>query len=378
MISQLAIQKILGINEKVFVDPKDMVTQMVVSFYPQKNNVSENIKNAQILLKDKLLSLGVKEIPYSDIFIRISNYKRYKRRFKFYINNLSFAYNKILLRKTNDIFFIDKKTIKNLTAKFKYRSGVCVIVPGVLDTYDLPMQYIKSFKDNSIISILDFPKMTDENSSFEHHFDTSMQMFAHNMSNIVLAVDDLRWMIYNFNSSHPIFNFKDTDKLDYFILNGLIPKVVAPITPHRIEEFSILKEKYNSENEKYRSALDDLKKGSFLYGKTNLFPKGKKIDDLNFRNNLHKQIGKIHLDSRNGMSFGFTAKQIPTEVIKARFIDLDNRKNNYKDDVDFKIDEKGGIYVICEIKNKIIEIKIPEVWILSLRSCSDKTNFDTE
>lgn len=374
MISQSAIQTILGIKEKTFIHSADMAKEMTVAFYPQTKVVSNNILQAQTLLREKLMSFGVKEIPYSDVFVKMDTKKRFKRRIKLYLNNALSVLKKMSGQK--EVFFIDNKTIKNLTAKFKYKSGVCIIVPGELETHDLPMQYIKSFKDNSIISILDFPEDVDENSSFEHHFDVSMGMFAHNMANIVLAVDSSRWMIYNFNASHPIFNFKDSDRLNYYILNGLIPKVVAPISPHRISEFKILETKYDPDDILHKTALLDLQEGSQLYGQTNLFPKGKKIHDLKFRNNFHRQIGKIHLDSRSGMSFGFTAKQMPVEVSPSKELSIDEKNELYQNGIDFRTETDGSIFIVSEIKNKFIETKIPEVWVLTLRSGSDKTNFN--
>ena len=377
MLSQQAIQTILGIKEKTYIHSEDMAKQMIVSFYPQTGPISENIQNAQKILREKLLFFGVTEIPYSEVFVKMPFFKRLKRGIKLHLNNSLYLF-KRMFGKVDDIFYIDRKTLKNLTSKFKYKSGVCIIVPGVLDTHDLPMQYIKSFKHNSIISILDFPESVSEETSFEHHFDVSMGMFAHNMANIVVAVNDEKWMIYNFNASHPIFDFKNEEKLNYFILHGLIPKVVAPISPHRMSEFQISKVKYESKDSQHAKALSDLQKGSALYAGTNLFPHGKKIDSLNFRNDFHRQIGKIHLDSRNGMSFGFTAKQMNTVLSQVKEITIEDKALKYTEDSDVRVSSNGTIYVVCEVKNTLLEIEVPEVWVLTLRSGSDKTNFNPE
>lgn len=374
MISQNGIQKILGIAEKVHVKPEDMSTQMVVSFYPDGNrDISENIKNATALLRQKLQKFGVKEIPYEDIFTRVSLNKRLKRFSRFCLNNLLYIFTSLFKKSTR--FFIDFQTIKSLSAKYKYKTGVCVIVSGELKTKDLPMQFIKSFKDNSIIYVLDFPEDINEESTFEHHFDKSMSLFAYNMANIVLAVDDKKWMIYNFNASHPIFDFRDDSKLDYYILNGLIPKVVAPISPHKMKDFIILNDRFD--NSECKQQIEDLQKGGELYSKTNLFPVGKKIDDLGFRNNFHRQIGKIHLDSRNGMSFGFVAKQMPVHTLpQVREISI-NEKNRLYPEEDFRFNGTDTSIVI-EIKNIFLEVTLPEVWVLTLRSGADKTHFNPD
>ena len=74
------------------------------------------------------------------------------------------------------------------------------------------MQYINNFKDNSIITILDFPKNISEKSSFHEHFDTALALFAYHMTNIVIGVNKEKWILYNFNASHPVFPLEEKFK----------------------------------------------------------------------------------------------------------------------------------------------------------------------
>jgi len=89
----------------------------------------------------------------------------------------------------------------------------------------------------------------------------------------------------------------------------------------------------------------------------------------------------MHLDNRNGMSFGFLAKQLPTHL------SLVHKENSLPDklsnlefgDSDY-IQNKNGIYVKFQIVDdgEHYVMKIPDISVLSQRSGSDKTNIDPE
>jgi hypothetical protein len=233
------------------------------------------------------------------------------------------------------------------------------------------MQFIYSFKDNSIISILDFPENISEKSTFHEHFDTALNLFTYHMTNIVLGVTKDKWLLYNFNASHPIFpvdtNFKEN------VLHALVPKIVAPIRPYKISEFIISKDHFDAHDKEHKSQVDDLVSGALLFSKTSLYPDGKKIDQLPFRNDFYRWIGKLHLDNRNGMSYGFLAVQMPGKVnplipkieFEKRIGELLEKNYCFVDD---------NLYIKINVKNEIFWLEIPDVWVISQKSGSDKTH----
>jgi hypothetical protein len=380
MLSQEALQKILGMAEEVHTDPKQMALHMNVTVVPFiKNNISGEIFAAYELLIQKLKANGVKFTSYEEAFRTVPFSRRVKRLFKFLFNNLVWLI-KGLLRLPQTNFFIDWRTIQSLTASKRFKKGLCILVLGELPADDLPMQKITNFKDNSIISILDFPKHIHIDSDFNAHFDTAMGFFAYHMTNIVIAVDSEKWMIYNYNASHPIFRI-DSPDFDSHIVKGLIPKVVAPISPHKLSEFKISSIQFDPNDRVHAPIIKDLLDGSKLFDDTQLFPRGKKIDDLPFRKNFHKLIGKMHLDNRSGMSFGFFAKQMPTKLDNLidlgsediRHLGLDEiaAKNT---DKDFFYDKNNDLWAIIEIDHKKLALKVPEIWVMTIRSGADKTN----
>ena len=116
--------------------------------------------------------------------------------------------------------------------------------------------------------------------------------------------------------------------------------------------------------------------GSRKFAHTNLFPGGKKIEDLPFRKEFHKKIGRLHLDSRNGMSFGYIAHQIPTKC--ADMTSLSEFIKNHRSAFQYSdiYSDCGDNYLKLTINNIPLVLKIPEIWVLTTRSGSDKTNFN--
>lgn len=375
MIDQDTIQEILGIKEKVYITPEEMADKMNITFFPyEKDKVSQS----EILFTNKLNQifeeLKVNIVPYNETLTKIPLSRVFKSVLKVLINNVVYIFKKIFNLPQNNHYF-NINVIKYLFNRVKIKKGISVVVTGEQDSENLPMKYIYSFKDNSIITILDFPKNISEESSFHDHFDTALSLFAHNMTNIVIGVDNEKWLLYNFNASHPVFpldkNFKEN------ILHALIPKIVAPIRPYKLSEFIISKERFDIFEEKYKEVVDDLVQGALIFNETSLYPTGKKINDLPFRNEFYRWIGKLHLDNRNGMSYGFLAIQLPGEInplIKEK--EFDNMVGDKIDNPFYKY--QSDIYVRFNIKDEIFWLKIPEVWVLSQKSGSDKTHVNPE
>jgi len=373
MISQEAIQTILGIKEKVHIEPSEMADKLNITFYPfDPEKASAEVQVFQKKIEDTFTELKVNIVPYEKSLERVSISWRIIRINKIFLNNFLYSIAK-LFRKETLYNFIPWSSIRNTLQNKRIKRGISVVVTGECDADNLPMLKTSSFRESSIITILDFPKNINANSSFQDHFDTALSLFAYNMTNIVIAVNKEKWMVYNFNASHPIYpldkNFKEN------VLHALIPKIVAPIRPHRFKDFKISKETFDLYDSFHKDAVEDIVASGSLLEKTGLYPKGKKIDDLPFQSNFFKWIGKIHLDNRNGMSYGFLAHQLPLKL--SPVFDLQKVKEDFKDvynpEKDYFIKD-GEIYLVIKISSGEVCIKVPPVWVLTQRSGSDKLN----
>lgn len=376
MISQEAIQRILGIEDRVHLAAGDMAKQFVVTFYSDDSRASSAVKSFVEKFKTSLTNLGVQIVPLDSVWENVPTKKRITRFFKYLMNDIFWVIRK-LLNLPEIGFFLSPKTLLKLSGGKRIKKRVCIVCIGEQESNMLPMQYIVSFKTNSIITIVDFPNGIDESSNFSQHFDTAMSLFAYHMTNIVIAVDKSKWMVYNFNASHPIYRIDDIE-FDNKILNSIIPKIAAPISPHKLNEFIITDDRFDPYDIKHEYIIKEMRQGGSAFENTGLYPKGKNIDKLPFRHNFHRLIGKMHLDDRSGMSFGFIAFQMPTNVFHVK------TKNEFVKkypeaflESDYFTDKLSNIvYLLMRINSDEIVIKIPDVWVMTLRSGSDKTHFN--
>ena len=190
------------------------------------------------------------------------------------------------------------------------------------------------------------------------------------MTNIVIGVDKEKWILYNFNASHPVFSIEKNFREN--ILHALVPKIVAPIYPCKISEFVILKKFFDIADENHKNQVKDLVEGALLFNKTSLYPAGKKIGDLPFRNNFYRWIVKRYLDNRNGMSYGFLAMQLPSKISPLLTV-LEYQKLIGRETEDDYMKHNDELFIKINL-DKTYWLKVPEVWVLSQKSGSDKTH----
>lgn len=377
MLSQEAIQKILGIEEKVHITPSEMADKLNITFFPyNKENVSPQVLQFLQQIEKTFLELRVNIVPYEEALVKIPTRKIFKKTSLLLLNNLFYFFEKITNRKSYRNYIEFSNIKKFLLRQKRIKSGISVIAIGN-NTTELPIDYTSSFRDTSIVTILDMPEGISKESTFHKHFDTAMNLFAQHMTNIVIGVNKRDWILYNFNASHPIYplgeNFKEN------ILKALISKIVAPIRPYRFSDFVFQKEHFDIKNEPYKTLVSDFLASGALLEKAGLYPKGKKIDDLPFRNQFYRLIGKIHLDNRSGMSYGFLSLQMPTNLPEMiPFESFSQREDLLFAGKDYIIKKDGTIFVVIELPQGKYILEIPDVFVLSQRSGSDKINFNAQ
>ena len=377
MFSQEALETILGIKGKINIKAEEMADNLNITFFPCiESTISSEVSSFSKQLKDALTELKVNIVPYEEALEIIPIRKIVRRFFRATLNNLLFLFSKFFKAQTVR-HFLPMGVFKNLINRKKIKRGISVIAIGESETWNLPMDHTTSFTESSVITIVDWPKGIKEESEFIEHFDTAMNLFAYHMTNIIIAVDKSKWLLYNFNASHPVYSRDKDFKKE--VLHALIPKIAAPIRPHRFSEFTVLENSFDINDPKHEIAVKDLVEGSKSFQQTKLYPPGKKIADLPFRNDFYKWIGSIHLDERSGMSFGFFAYQLATPVEPLIPIEKFSKDFNFSipEDKDFFSHDKQ-LFLIVNLPEGRFCIRVPEIWVLSQRSGSDKTNFVPE
>lgn len=376
MISQEAIEKILGIEAKVATTSEEMADKLNITFFPyEESRISNEVLIFVKKLREAFIELKVNVIPYDKALQKISLINSIIRSVLIVIRNFYIFFYNTFNRNNTKPYIHSGAILNTLLRRNRIKKGISVITFGGGKTGNLAMDNTTSFKETSVITIIDMPDNINEGSTFYDHFDTAMNLFAYHMSNIVIVVNDKKWIPYNFNASHPIYDIeKDFNKN---VLNNLIPKIVAPIQPNKFSEFQLIDNKFDPADSEYAFGVNQFLLSQDLFKKTGLYPKGKKVDDLPFRNGFYRWIGKIHLDHRTGMSYGFLAWQQKTRI--SELINWNDSLNKFGSKVEDSRDyfrNEEDLYVILEIEGCKYTMKVPEVSVLTQRSGSDKTNIN--
>jgi len=374
MLSTDALEALIGLKEKTALSERAMAERVSVAFFPiQKNEtVSKAVRDFAQLLESNLKRAGVTIVPYEKALEKVPLKKRGKRLLASIINNVLFLI-RYPFKKEQDSIYLTAKTIKGILKPERIKPGISIVTLGENEVGNMPIDVTSSFRLSSVLSIVDKPKEITEETNFHEHFDTAMSLFAHHMANIVILVSDKDWIIYNFNASHPLYPLQED--ISNFLLRGLIPKIAAPILPLRLKDFVIKKTHFDPNDLLHLPLVEDLIESGQIFEKTGLYPKGKKIKDLPFRNSFYAWIGGIHLDHRTGMSYGFLANQLPTKL--ETLIPEGKFKGVVPEDKDFFM-YQNALHIKLELHTGIYLLKVPEVSVISQRSGSDKTNLNKD
>lgn len=375
-ISQEAISKILDIEDKIYLTPEEMADKLNITFFPyDKNKNSKEVIRFAQKLENTLTKLKANIVPY-DKALSSNYFFLLKRIIKILLFTISGYTKSFLKNKQRDPLIPSIKTLLKIKFGKKIKSGIAIIAVGDNGIGKLPMDKTISFIKNQIITIVDMPEGIGEKNDFKHHFETGLKLFSFFMTHIVIGVTKDKWILYNMNASHSIHSVDDKN-FESHILKELIPKIYAPIKPPRFSDFLIRNNSFNPLDEKYKVFIDDIVNSGKIFEQTNLYPQGKKIEDLPFRNELYKWIGNLHLDGRNGMSYGFLARQLPTMLSDLMTYSEAKKRfpNSIFENKDYFINEKK-LYLIIELFSEKMCLMVPDVWVLTQRSGSKKTNIN--
>jgi hypothetical protein len=198
-----------------------------------------------------------------------------------------------------------------------------------------------------------------------------MQNLIATMSEIIMGIAPDKFSLVNMNLSDSIYL---NEGMDDFILNSLIPKIYAPIKPPVLNRFK--KGEYDPEKSVFPKQLAELGR---LIKSTNLYPRGSKFSEK-VKRQSHKDVVEKIMEGRTGVSYGFIALaeapvyEGPVTISKAKWTKL-KKVESVNDDM-VREDKEGRWYVRTVIRDKEIYQQVPDIWITTSRSGSDKTNLD--
>lgn len=355
LLNKYEIERLLKLPKDLIIDPQSMGRSLSVTFAPFVSQNDEIIDFVQ-KLRDTLIADSVHFVDYEDSFISVSYVKMLLRIVKIIMNNVLYVWSYFFNSKS-EVHYIPWKVLSNSFIRKRIKKGINIVVVDPLFEDRLQIDKTESFTKNSIVTILPWPSNLAEDSEFDQHFDTAMNIFATYMTHIVILVKKDRFLIYNFNASHPIYTISE---ITTAVTQDLIPKLYAPIEPMKLSEL-VRENDFDVQDQKYKIHIGDLVRGAKKLSLASMYPPGKSVSSLPFRNKYYTWIGSLHLDHRNGMSYGFIAKQLPIKLSPVYIVEH-SATANQKD-----------LLCIAVGKEKYY-LHIPDVEILTQRSGSNKTN----
>lgn len=190
-------------------------------------------------------------------------------------------------------------------------------------------------------------------------------------SEIVIGVSPTHLSILNMNLSDSTFSI---EAMDDFVFKSLIPKIYVPILPLPLSRFEV--SHYDPNQSNYATEL--VKLGKEL-ASTGLLPSGFKIDDV-IKRKSHRDIVDWMANGRTGVSYGFVAYAEPPQYIGSPEITEREWKTLFPVE-EFSSDELrqneiGRRYVKTRIGQEYAFKQLPDIWLVSSRSGSNKTDLN--
>lgn len=237
---------------------------------------------------------------------------------------------------------------------------------------DFTARYVQDPFNTQILTLMPLePEFADQNTTYDRKIAIGIQNLIATMSEIIMGIAPDKFSLVNMNLSDSIYL---NEGMDDFVLNSLIPKIYAPIKPPVLNRFK--KGEYDPQASVFPEQLAELGR---LIKSTNLYPRGSKFSEK-VKRQSHKDVVEKIMEGRTGVSYGFIAlAEAPTYEGKATITKTTWDKLKKVESVDddmVRENKKGRWFVRTVIRGKEIYQQVPDIWITTSRSGSDKTNLD--
>ncbi|PHJ61305.1 non-ribosomal peptide synthase [Nostoc linckia z18] len=366
------------------IDPKIMAQKLTVTFKPLPNTY----KNQEILkfrqeLQEQLKYYGVKILSWEeaiaefnyDLILPIINKKQ---NFKF--KGVKSEVNAIIdveippsfVRKLGIVL---AETIYQIYSRVILNNRkIPVIKIARLSSWaeDYAAKYVDNPSKTQVIVITNIDRdFINPLIPYKEKINIGLNTLIRTFSEIVIGVSSDKISILNMNLSDSIFR---RNEIANFVLKSLIPKVFVPIAPLLLSRFEV--EQYNPQESIYAGKL--VKLGQEL-ASTDLFPPGFKLDKV-IKRKSHRDIVSTIINGRTGVSYGFVAYAEPPQY----FGEIEITKNEWENLLpvpgfsshEIRQNDKGRRYAKIKKLEEYVFRQIPDIWLVSSRSGSNKTNLN--
>jgi hypothetical protein len=365
------------------IDPTVMAQKLKVTFRPLPSNyANSSIINFRKDLETKLTACGVTVVPWEqatqdseyEITLPVLNLKRHIK-------------SKAVKSEINAMIDVERRPseigkAKVCIAENLYQLYSRIWLKGRKLSVSKIAQFISWAEDNihdlqdptntQVIVLTDLDEsFIDPELSYQKKIPIGVNTLVKTFSEIVVGVSESRLSILNMNLSDSVF---PAEAIDDFVAKSLIPKIYVPILPLPLSRFEV--GDYDPGQSVYATSI--VKLGKAL-APTGLLPDGFKINDV-VKRQSHRDIIDWMAKGRTGVSFGFVAYAEPPRYVG----DLEVSEEawaTFSPVVGFSPDElrqndQGRRYLRLQAADRPRYHQIPDIWLVSSRSGSHKTNLN--
>lgn len=363
------------------IDPNLMAERLKVTFRPlPKGYDNTSVLNFREALEKKLRAFGVNIVPWQEA----------TRQFSYKINLPLLTWKpKVKTRAVkvgiNAVIDVERPpslacAIKNWIAECSYRGltrwvwkekkpSITRIAKTIGWAEEHAAKYIEDPTNTQVIilSPLD-DRLADPDLAYQQKIGIGINKLVKTFSEIIIGVSDKKISILNMNLSDSSFSRSEIER---FVAKSLIPKIFVPIAPLLLNRFQL--GTYNPENSIFAAKLQDL---GHKLADTGLFPPGFRLKEVIPRQS-HRDIVDIIVNGRTGVSYGFIAYVEPPQYFGEREID-EREWQDLSPVPGFNGEEirqanSGRRYLKTRLGAEYAYRQIPDLWIVSARSGSNKT-----
>jgi desulfoferrodoxin (superoxide reductase-like protein) len=235
-------------------------------------------------------------------------------------------------------------------------------------------KYVENPTNTQVIILTDLDeKFVNPLLPYQEKIGLGINILVKTFSEIVIGASADRISILNMNLSDSIF---PKSEIKTFVSKSLIPKIFVPIAPLLLNRFEI--GEYIPQTSDYAAKL--VKLGQEL-ASTGLFPPGFKLAEV-IKRKSHRDIVDVIVNGRTGVSYGFVAYAEPPRYIGAieitanewgNLLDIEGFSSN-----EIRQNQQGRRYIKTLISGEYVFKQIPDIWLVSSRSGSNKTDLNLE
>ena len=367
------------------IDSGKMAQKLTVTFRPlPKGYNQEAVLQFRQELQLKLQEYGVKVEPWSEVS------KEFCYPIKIPLLGKIDIKTKVVKAKVNAVIDVERpssfrRIAENFVAEKLYQfyrgvigRGQKMSIPRIAKLIswaeEHTAKYLENPTDTQVITLTEIDQeFINPQLQYRQKIGLGLNTLIRNFSEIVVGVSSDRISILNMNLADSLFS---RDKMDRFVLKSLIPKIFVPIAPLLMNQFEL--GEYNPCQSSYASKLVQL--GQQL-ATTGLFPPGFKLSQV-IKRQSHRDIVDIIVNGRTGVSYGFIAYAEPPQYIGEPEISPTVwEKLSPVEGLSFKEirqNDLGRRYLKIKQENKYLYKQIPDLWLVSSRSGSNKTNLQLD